>query len=268
MAIVSATFTFALPEDIDSDQLLIYNCETEQGNYSIVTTVDYEYGTTFYEFDEVNEALWYKIRFNNSTDNESGPLSDPVYGGSFSNAAPFLAVSTSTDGANYASIADVYNYAGLTTEDIGSNRVSAALRSARAIIDYRTAEMDLSRFETFDTDTARRKYNASLRILKEAEINLALGNLYQNMSDDLIIQNKREGGVFAPGSVSIGGTSISGDDIASRSENILYLATLGARYEMYGNQLLASLDTNSVKLVATEFYVRVPRFLYPFNGWY
>ncbi len=266
MAIQSAVITFSLPEDLDADTLIILSSNTKDGSYASTHTVGYAYGLTSYEYDELDDTLWYKIQFFNSSDNEYGPISDPVYGGTFSAGAPFLAVSSTTDGANYATTQDLYDYSGLTAQDIPQSRVSNALRRARAVLDYRTAEMGLDRFEVFDTETARRKYNASLRILKEAEINMALGNLYTNLSDDLIISNMREGEGAASGSISVGGTSVSGDTLGERSESIIYLATLATRYFGQGELLLSSLDTNSIKLVAADFTVRAPRFRYPFNG--
>ena len=267
MAIVNATITFALPEDIDSDLLELHVSPTKDGNYSLVEQAEYEYGVTRYEPTSLDDTYWYKIRFVNADEGRVGPFSEPVWGGTWSSSAPFLAVSSTTDGANYATTQDVYDYSGLTAEDISSSRVSAALRRARAVIDYRTSEMEFARFDQFDTDTARRKYNASLRILKEAEINIALGNLYQNMSDDRIIANTREGASASSGSISIGDTSISGDDIGDRSESIIFLATLSTRYFGQGELLLSSLDTNSVKLVGTDLTIRIPKFRYPFNGW-
>ena len=266
MALVNATITFALPEDIDSDVIELSTSPTKDGTYAAVEQAEYQYGTTHFEPTNFDDGLWYKIRFLNTENGTQGPYSDPVWGGTFSAAAPFLAVSSTTDGANYATTQDVYDYSGLTSEDIATSRVSNALRRARAVIDYRTAEMGIARFDQFDTDTARRKYNASLRILKEAEINIALGNLYQNMSDDRIIESTRAGSTSSSNAISIGDTSISGDDIADRNENILYLATLASRYFAQGELLLSSLDTNSVRLTLNELTVRVPRFRWPFNG--
>lgn len=267
MATVNATITFALPEDLDADLLELYVSTTKDGNYSLIEQADYEYGTTRYDPQSMDDNYWYKIRFVDSDSGKVGPMSEPVWGGTYSSAAPFLAVSTTSSGANYATTQDVYDYSGLTAEDISTSRVSAALRRARAVIDYRTSEMEFQRFDQFDTDTARRKYNASLRILKEAEVNIALGNIYQNMSDDRIIANTREGASSSSGSISIGDTSISGDDIADRNESIIYLSTLAARYFGQGELLLSSLDTNSVKLIGTDLTVRIPKFRYPFNGW-
>jgi hypothetical protein len=267
MALQSAILSFALPEDVESDQLLIYSSPTKDGTYTLAVTTDYDYGLAQYELDTLDEGLWYRIQFKNSRDGESGPLSDPVYGGSFSGASPFLAVGTSYDGAAYATTADLYDYSGLQPADISPSRASAALKRARAIIDYRVAEMGIDRLEAFSTDVARRKFNASLRIVREAEINFALSAIYTNLSDDLIMANLRGGEGSAAGSVSIGSTSVQGDALSERSENILYMATLAKRYEEVGERLLSSLDTNSVRLVGYDNYVRSPRFRMPFNGY-
>jgi hypothetical protein len=263
MAIQSAVFTFALPEDTDSDQLLIYSSTMKDGAYSVVLTVDYDYGIAQYEYDQLDDSLWYRIQFNNTHDVEHGPISDPVYGGNFAQGAPFLAISTLTDGANYATTQDVYDYSGLQPADISPSRVSAALRRARAWIDWRTAEMGLDRLANFSQDVARRKYNASLRVVKEAELNLALSSIYINLSDDLIMANMRGGEGSMAGTVSIGNTSVQGDALAERGESILYLATLAQRYQDTGEKLLASLDANSIRLVGYDNYVRSPRFLHP-----
>lgn len=267
MTTFNTTITFSLPEDMNSDKLDLYESTTKNGNYSLVQSADYEYGITSFYATELNDSLWYKIQFRNSSDNTVGVISDPVYGGSYVAAAPFLSVTSATDGANYATVQDVYEYANLTSEDIVSTRVSSALKRARAVIDWRTAEMDFERFRDYDDDTARRKYNASLRILKEAEINIALGNLYQNLSDDRIIENMRDGASSKFNSVSIGGAAVGGDDLADRNESILFLATLSSRYFAQGEILLSHFDTNSIKLVGYDLAVRVPKFRYPFNGW-
>jgi hypothetical protein len=267
MSLFSTTITFSLPENTGSNVLQLHESESQNGTYALKATTTYEYGITSFYAEDLNDARWYKIRFYNSNDNVYSPYSDAVFGGTWIAAAPFLAVSSTSDGAHYATTQDVYEYANLTTEDIPTIRVSSALKRARAVIDFRTSEMDLERFNDYDTNTARRKYNATLRILKEAEINIALGNLYQNLSDDRIIENMRENSSAKIGNISIGGTSIGGDDLGDRNESILFLATLSSRYFAQGEILLSSLDTNSVKLVGYDLAVRVPKFRYPFNGW-
>lgn len=267
MSLFNTTITFSLPENTGSNVLQLHESESQNGVYTLKANADYEYGITSFYATELNDARWYKVRFFNNNENIYSPFSDSVFGGTWVAAAPFLAVSSTSDGAHYATTQDVYEYANLTTEDIPTFRVSSALKRARAVIDFRTSEMDVQRFNDFDTDTARRKYNATLRILKESEINIALGNLYQNLSDDRIIANMRENSSAKVGSISIGGTSIGGDDLADRNESILFLATLSSRYFAQGEILLSSLDTNSVKLVGYDLAVRVPKFRYPFNGW-
>ena len=267
MSLFSTAITFSLPENTGSNILELHESESQNGTYTLKVTTQYEYGITSFYAEGLNDSRYYKIRFYNNNDNVYSPFSDAVFGGTWIAAAPFLAVSSTSDGAHYATTQDVYEYANLTTEDIPTIRVSSALKRARAVIDFRTSEMDLERFNDFDANTARRKYNATLRILKEAEINIALGNLYQNLSDDRIIENMRENSSAKVGNISIGGTSIGGDDLGDRNESILFLATLSSRYFAQGEILLSSLDTNSVKLVGYDLAVRVPKFRYPFNGW-
>lgn len=266
MAIQSAILTFSLPEDVESDRLEIWAANTKDGSYSQVLVTDYDYGETQYEYDALDEGLWYRIRFYNTRDGEYGPHSDPVYGGAFGQAAPFLAVSSMYDGAAFATSQDLYAYSGLTPADVSPSRASSALKRARAVIDFRVAEMDFERLAQFSTDVARRKHNASLQVLKEAEINIALARLYESLSDDLIMASMRSG-EGATGSVSIGSTSVQADALSERGESIIYLASLAARYEETGEKLLSMLDTNSVRLVGYDERVRTPRFRYPFNGY-
>jgi hypothetical protein len=267
MAIFNTTITFSLPDDPGTTRLDLYESNSKDGTYSVKMTSFYDYGITDFYATELDDSKWYKIKFVNEQENTSGPLSEPVFAGTYVASAPFLVVSSFSDGANYATVQDVYDYANLTPEDISATRISAALRRARATIDFRTAEMDLERFNDFDTATARRKYNASLRMIKEAEINISLGHIYQNLSDDRIIANMRENSSAKVGSIKIGNTSIDGDDLADRNESIKFLADLADRFFKEGEKLLSSFDTNSVKLVGYDLSVRVPKFRYPFNGW-
>lgn len=266
MALVNAVLTFSLPEDHASDQLIVSQSPTKDGTYTAYETLEYQYGTTKIEL-EIDDTEWYRLQFFNSKESQGGPLSEPVYGGTYSAAAPFLAVSTTTDGANYATTQDVYEYSGLLPQDVSQDRVSAALRRSRATIDWRTAEMDLDRLETFESEIARRKYNARLRILKEAEINIALGNIYQNLCDDVIIEHRRRGDESISGGTSIGGTSLAGDGLAERSDSIAFMAALSDRYFGTGEQLLSSIDANSIRLVTSEWVPRPhPKFMWPFDS--
>lgn len=271
MATQSGVFKFALPEDELSDQLRIYSCATKTGTYSLDTTVDYEYGDSTYEYDSLDDTKWYKIQFNNSTDSETGPLSDPVYGGNFSQASPFLAVSTGTDGAQYATTQDVYDYSTLTTSDVTTARVSQALRRARSIVDLRTAELDLDRFtQTFDSGTSRKKFNATLRIVREAEINIALGYIYRGIADDIIARKMREAlaGGAGDGSIAIGDARIGAEGSLSDTTHVNALLDIANRYMTTGGAILSSIQPPSIRLHATpDNYVNSPRFKYPFNGY-
>lgn len=270
MATQSAIFTFALPEDVDSDQLLIHSSASKTGTYSLDTTVDYEYGASTYEYDLLDDTTWYKIQFNNSTDSETGPLSDPVYGGDFSKASPFLAVSTQYDGAQYATIQDVYDYSTLHLEDVTPERVSQALRRARAVIDLKTADLNLDRFtRTFNTDTSRKKFNATLRIVKEAEINITIGNVYRGISDDLVMNRFREAlaGTLESNSVAIGQTALSGTAGIANPRHIAELNGLANRYLAIGSAMINALQPPTVHIHATDDDMKSsPKFKLPFNG--
>lgn len=271
MATQSAVFKFALPEDEDSNQMLIYSATTKEGTYTLASTVSYEYGISTYEYDSLDDTKWYKIKFNNSTDSEAGPLSDPVYGGTFDNASPFLAVSTGTDGAQYSTTQDVYDYCTLTTADVTAARVSQALRRARAVIDLKTAELDLDRFtRTWDTDPSRKKFNATLRVIKEAEINIALGNIYRGFADDLIAKSMRDelSGDNSPSSnIGIGDASLGGSGDSGDTGRVRELNLVADRYLRIGASMLAAIQPTSVRLHVESDYSYAPKFRYPFNGY-
>jgi hypothetical protein len=255
-----AKLTFALPEDTDSDYFQIWSSATKTGVYAQVgADIDYEYGTVTYEFEDLSTTTWYKIRFYNLTDTQYGPYSDPVYGGDWEDSTkPFLAVSTTSDGANYASIQDVFDYSGLTTEDVTEARVSQALRRSRAIVDLRTAEMGLDRFNyTFNSATTRRKYNASLRIVKEAEICFALGMAYRGLSDDEVISGIREPVVLS--NMSVGQTSIAVDKSKKGIANSNYFSRLAQKYTLIGASMLQLLQPSSVTLSWKEPSTRLSR---------
>lgn len=267
----AAVFTFALPEDTDSNRLDIYSSATKDGTYSQVATPDYEYGATTYAYASLDDTTWYKIRFYNTTDAiHTGPYSEAVYGGDFNKAAPFLAVSTTSDGANYSSTQDLLDYSNLTLNDVTAAQISTALKRARAVVDLRTSDMDLDRFtRTFKTDTARKKYNAALRIVKEAEINIALGNLFRAIADDLVVKNLRDtldDTSAGSSSISVGSTSISGGGGLEDTAHSRELNLVADNYLRTGAAMLDSLRPPSIRLHRESDFVANPKFKYPFNG--
>jgi len=260
----NATFTFSVPEDTGSDYLKLYSCATEDGSYSQVgADIAYSYGETTYEYEDMSATTWYKIRFYNSADDQLGPYSEAVYGGNWSsNTKPFLAVSTTTDGANYASIQEVRDFSGLDTDTVSNDRVSQALRRARAIVDIKTDDMGVDRFSNFETDVQRKKYNASLRIIKEAEINYTLGMIYRGMVDDIIIAGVN--GISAPTSITIGQTSINTEDSSIDSNSYRQLERLSVLYTQRATTLLSMIQPSSINITYRDVTnIRSPKFLWP-----
>ena len=245
----NATFRFTLPQDRDTDQLIIQSSLMEAGNYTTEATVTYEYGTVSHQLLDIDVTKWYRICFSNSSTSTSGPYSAGIYGGDINNSNPFLAIGSETEGANYASVVDIYEYSGLTPEDVPSTRVTKALRSARALIDLKTSDMDIDRFKTnFLDNVSARKYNASLRILKEAEINLALSSVYKELSDDQIIDRMRTGEDVT--SVSLGG---SGMNIEGNVDNRSLMEVLLNLSDSYRDVALGLIKTLAPSVVPLRY---------------
>ena len=165
---------------------------------------------------------------------------------------------------------NVYEYSNLTTADVSLSRVSQALRRARAVIDLKTSALNLDRFiKTFDTDTSRKKFNATLRIVKEAEINIALGNVYRGLSDDLVMLRLRttlSGGGDESSAVSIGQTALAASSGLANPRHMSELNALANRYLSIGAAMLNALQPTSVRLHHEGEFVSSPKFKYPFNG--
>jgi hypothetical protein len=264
----NATFTFSVPEDTGSNYMQLYSCSTKDGSYAQVgNDIAYEYGKTTYEYESINAVLWYKIRFYNSADEQYSPYSEPVYGGDWStNTKPFLAISTTTDGANYASIQDVRDFSGLNSDDVTDNRVSQALRRSRAIVDIKTSEMGIDRFVNFSSAVKRRKYNATLRIVKEAEINYTLGMIYRGMVDDLIIQESRNQNKELS-SLRMGQASLDLNQSSAGQGAYRQLERLSLLYTNRATVLLSMIQPSSISISYRDIYNTggLPKFLWPPN---
>lgn len=182
---VKAVITFALPEDKSSDELYLYESSTEDGTYELKELKVYTYGESSAELD-LDETKWYKIRLASSYSAWSSPYSDPIFGGDFSvRTSPFLAISTTFDGANYASVSDVYEISGLTQDECSVNTVQKILRSTRAYLDVRLGEINLDSYRmTFSDDVSRRKYNGHLRVSRDIEIYLTISTIMQKLATD------------------------------------------------------------------------------------
>jgi hypothetical protein len=269
-----AKITFSLPEDTGSNLIMVFTSATETGTYAAATppSLVYHYGETVATIADIDVAKWYKIQFRNSTTSKVGPLSEAVNGANWTNAdKPEVFISTTTDGAYYATAQDVLDYthgslqAIITAVGTGWSvtRIPDALKRARAVIDLRCAEMDLNRFTgSFTTEVARRKYNAALHVVKEAEINFALGALYQGLVDNKISANivSAIAGVDNAGwdVVSVGQSSISmgnwkpgsGKQLDD-SEAIQAIQTLATQYMKTAAALLSMLHPVTVRVSAS-----------------
>lgn len=261
----NATLTFSLPEDTASNFIQLYSAATEEGVYSQVgADIAYSYGETTYEYEDISITTWYKIRFYNSVDAQYGPYSDSIYGGDWAtNTKPFLAVSTTTDGANYATIQETRDFSGLRTDDVSNERVSQALRRSRAIVDIKTADMGIDRFVNFQSKVQRRKYNASLRIIKEAEINYTLGMIYRGMVDDIILAGVR--GDNPATTVSVGKTTVRKEDSANDSNSYRQIERLSVLYTQRATALLSMIQPSSITISWRDpsFSGMSPKFLWP-----
>ena len=277
-----AKITFSLPEDTGSDLLLVFTSATETGTYAAATppSLIYHYGETVAEIADIDVTKWYKIQFRNSKTSKVGPLSEPVNGADWTDKdKPEVYISTQTDGAYYATVQDVLDYthgnlqAMITALGTGwaATSISDALKHARAIIDLRVAEMSLTRFSrTFETDIARRKYNAALHIVKEAEINFALGALYQGLVDQKIATGVVDAITGTDTGdwnvVSIGQTSISKGNWKPGSGTKLSdidmtnaLQALANKYNMTGAAFLTMLHPVTVPVSRSEgIYTTTP----------
>jgi hypothetical protein len=262
MATVSAIFTFALPDDVNSDQLRIYKSNTETGSYALDTTFNYTYGYRAQEYDSVDDTRWYKIQFYNSVDNEAGPMSDPVYGGDFGERdTPFLALSSSFDGAYYASATDVYNLTGLTLDDISVSKVQSFLRSSRAYIDLRMGDINLTKFRRFwNSSVSRRKYNATLRVIKDVEVNLVAAVIFRSLADNEQMGVLRGTAGSGLRSIAIGSTRLEESEPGRIAQ---VLNDLSVRYATYAVSLFNSVLPPTIPISYSDNYQKGPLFIHP-----
>ena len=276
-----AVITFALPEDRTTDFLEIHISTTEDGTYTLDDTIDYKYGITSMDV-ELDETGWYKISLVSSSTGWSSPLSDPIFGGDFAiRTSPFLAISTTFDGANYASVSELYEISGISQEECAVNVVQRILRSTRAYIDVRLDELNLNSYRfKFSEGVARRKFNGHLRVTRDIEINLAISTIMSKLATDAELELVRRaadptipefeedttaaGGDGDIRSVSIGPASATYETDSTRTRRIEHDETKftqriltrisvfneqSIRYQQRAMDLWASIMPNTVDLI-------------------
>lgn len=258
MATINAVFLYGIPEDRDTNAVRILESTSENGTYTIVEVQNYVYGQKASEYDAADSERWYKIQFLNSVAGETSPESDIVFGGDYDKSKPFFAISTSFDGAGYASVTELLSQSKLSLQDVTSANCARALKISRAFIDLVSESQSVGKFSKyFDLDTSRRKYNAYLEILKQCEINFALSILYKNLADDWVMKSVRDNtGVTNFDSVSIGQTSLSQSD-PTNLKVAEFLDTQSQRYGSQAASLLQTLVPTSIPISYSEVQKRV-----------
>jgi len=247
----SGYFFTGVPEyDKSADRILVYYADTVNGAYTLLSTEDYTYPTKVMEY-EINEDKWYKIAYSNSTTGYTTPQSNAVPGSGVLKSAPNLEITSTADGASYATEIDVYARSNLTDNDISKTDVNYALSIARAYIDIKLSTMSINRYSAYGTSTASRKFNAQIKLLKDVEINYALGLVYRHMADDKVMENVTAGNSTSA-SVSVGQTSVGGIVESDSITTAQYFDALSARYSVYADNLLNTLLPNYVPLRYSE----------------
>jgi len=266
MSIVTGTFLFGLPEDKDSDKVKIWESTTEGGTYTQAVMVDYTYAARAVEYVSLNTEKWYKIQLTNTATSVDSPISDAVYGGDYDNSKPFVAITTSFDGAGYATTTDLYESSNLTASDASLSDVRNSLRTANAFVDMVLGDTNLHRYSrVHSTDVARRKYNAQLEIIKKVEIDFALALLFKDMADDALMTMVRDQRKLYD-NISIGQTSIAVDEAGTQLSIAEFLNTQSTRYNTQATALLASILPTSVSLIYNGEVQAKMTDLYTFSG--
>jgi hypothetical protein len=185
MSLVKRFITYQIPEDSGYNLLKIFESASEDGTYTLLDTLNYTYPNRATEYSAINTIKWYKIQFFNSTDGFSSPLSSPFFGGHYDDEAQFATITSTFDGAGFATVSGFYSTTNLNPDQIDVGDVSDAMRLARAYIDLVTYDQSPYKYsKNFGLETTRRKYNASIEVIKRSEIYFAAALIYQDMADD------------------------------------------------------------------------------------
>ena len=250
MATFSGYFLVGIPDNIKSDKINVYTSTTSSGVFSLDNTINYTYPEKTVEY-VIDEDKFYKISFSETSTGWLSPLSEIIYGSKIQTSTPPVTITSGSDGSSFATTDDVYELTKLTETDASVKDVKYALTMARAFIDLKTSNLSIFRFNSFDANTAKKKYNATIRILKDVEINYAASLIYRDLADNAILQNVIDGKSTSQ-SISVGATSIGGIEDSSSTTIANYLDALSTRYASYAFGLLNSVMPNYVPLRYSE----------------
>lgn len=188
MATVKRFIAYALPEDVDSNQIQLFVSATETGTFTLDQTLSYTYASRASEVDNIDTTKWYKIRFRNSTDGNVSAYSDVFPGSAADDREPFASISTTFDGASYSTTTEFYAATNLNSTLVAEADVVRNIKTARAYIDLVTDDVGPVKYSRdWGTDITRRKYNAQIELLKQTEICLGAAISYRHLADDRVM---------------------------------------------------------------------------------
>jgi hypothetical protein len=234
----------------NADTLLVYTSDSSSGSFTVEEALGYTFPTKVTEYN-IDSTKFYKIAYSNSTTGYLTPQSDAVDGSTILKSAPGLEISSTADGAPFATAQNVYDRSNMTEADVSTADVNYALSVARAFIDLKLSSISINRFSSFPTQTAQRKFNAMARLMRDAELNYALSLVYRHMADDKILTNLTAN-TKTSNSVSVGQTSIAGIEGGDSLTTANYFDALSIRYLGYATDLMNTLVPNYVPLRYSE----------------
>jgi len=255
MATYSGYLMTGVPVNREVDILNVYSSATSSGTFALEEAMVYEYSTRVTNYS-IDDSKFYKISYEDTSDGYVTPLSEATAGVTILEAAPILDITSSNDGASFASVQEVYDRSNITTADISETNVNYSLSVARAFIDMRLSTISIDRYRVFADSVQTRKYNASLRIIKDVEINYCLSLVYKYMADAAILEDTTSSSSTSTAtSIRIGQTTISDKDASGSSDSIeaaTNFDALSTRYAQYAETALDSLAPNYVPLRYAE----------------
>jgi hypothetical protein len=145
--------------------------------------------------------------------------------------------------------------------------VQVFLTSARAKVNLITADQELDKYTNlYDTDVANRKYNASLQVMKDAEIYFALGLMYRYLGDaqaEKVINDTTDN---SSESISIGLTSISTASGDKRNASTKLFDDRAKSYDALAMSILSAILPNGIPVSYSDETIGGSKFLSPTTG--
>jgi len=188
MAIVKRFVSYKIPENRGYTIIELWESATETGSFALLNSTKYDYPSRATEYDMLDTVKYYKVRFKNVDENRFSPYTDVFFGGHFDDKEGFAQITTSFDGAGYATPTQFYATTNLNSDQIPLSDVQDAMYTARAFMDVLLDDQGPAKYNVNDnTQTSRRKYNAELELTRKAEIYFGAALIYNDMADDKIM---------------------------------------------------------------------------------